>query len=94
MTEKPAAPLAPDAELAEMIATFKRGTQARVAEIKCGLGEWLDETTSSADHVEASRALLELALDRYLDLHDEEDAHDLMERTFRRAVRRRRGPLQ
>jgi predicted DNA-binding ribbon-helix-helix protein len=94
MTEKPAAPLAPDAELAEKIARFKRGMQARIAEIKRGLVQWLDQTTSSADHVEASAALLDLACDRYLDLHDEEDTRDFIEKAVRRAVQRRRGPLQ
>jgi hypothetical protein len=94
MTEKTTSPLAPDAELAEKIARFKRGMQARVAEIKRGLARWLDQNTSHADHVEASTALLKLAFDRHLDLHDEEDARDLMERAFRRVVQRRRGPLQ
>jgi hypothetical protein len=94
MTEKATTSPAPDAELAEKIARFKRGMQARVAEIKRGLGQWLDQNTSLADNVEASKALLELAIERYLDIHDEEDARDIMERTFRREVQRRRGPLQ
>jgi hypothetical protein len=94
MTEKTTSPPAPDAELAEKIARFKRGMQARVAEIKRGLGQWLDQNMSIADHVAASAALLDLAIDRYLDLHDEEDARDLIERSFHRAVQRRRGPLQ
>jgi hypothetical protein len=94
MTEKTTSPTAPDAELAEKIARFRRGMQARVAAIKRGLVQWLDENTSSADHVEASKALLELAIERYLDLHDEEDTRDFIERAYRRAVRKRRGPLQ
>jgi hypothetical protein len=39
-------------------------------------------------------ALLELGIERRLDLYDEEDARDLTERTFRRVVQRRPGPLQ
>jgi hypothetical protein len=74
MTEKTTSPTAPDAELAENIARFKRGLQARVVEIKRDLVQCLDQTTSSADYVEASKALLELAIERYLNIHDEEDA--------------------
>ena len=81
-------------ELAEQIAKFKRGYQARVVAIKRDLVQWLAQNTSFADHGEASKALLELAFERYLDIHDEEDARDFIERAFRRAVQRRRGPLQ
>jgi hypothetical protein len=42
----------------------------------------------------SQRHCLELAFERYLDLHDEEDARDFIERAFRRAVQRRRAPLQ
>jgi hypothetical protein len=94
MTEKPAMSLAPDAELAEKIARFKRGFQARVVAIKRGLLQWLDQNTSLADHGEASKALLELAIERYLDIHDEEDTRDFIDRAFRREVQKRRGPLQ
>jgi hypothetical protein len=34
MTEKTATPPGPDAELAEIMATIKRGVEAKVAEIK------------------------------------------------------------
>jgi hypothetical protein len=39
-------------------------------------------------------ALLELGFERQLDLLGEEDAHDLIERAFRRVVKERRGPIQ
>jgi hypothetical protein len=94
MTDKTAANPEPDAELASNIATVKRGVEARVAEIKRGLAHWLDDTTSSADHTSVSIALLETAIDRCLDIHDEADAHDLIDRAFRRVVKERRGPLQ
>jgi hypothetical protein len=51
LTEKTTSPTAP--ELAENIARFKRGFQARVVEIKRDLVQCLDQTTSSADYVEA-----------------------------------------
>jgi hypothetical protein len=94
MTDKAAATPGPDAELASNIATIKRGIDARVAEIKRGLARWLDDTTTPADHTPVSFALLETALDRYLDIHDEADARDLIERSLQRAVQKRRGPLQ
>jgi hypothetical protein len=94
MTDRTAANPNPDAELASNIATVKRGLEARVAEIKRGLAHWLDDTTSSADHTPVSIALLEAACDRSLDIHDEADARDLIERAFRRVVKQRRGPLQ
>jgi len=94
MTEKPTSPLVPDAELARNIATVKRGVDARVGEIKRGLAHWIADTATSADHTPVSIALLETAIDRYLDIHDEADARDLIERTLRRAVQQRRGPLQ
>ena len=94
MTDKAAANPEPDAELASNIATVKRGVDARVAEIKRGLAHWLGDTTSPADHTPVSIALLETAIDRYLDIHDEADARDFIDRAVRRAVQKRRGPLQ
>jgi hypothetical protein len=94
MTEKTATPPGPDAELAENIATIKRGVRAKVAEIKRDLTQWLDQTRDPSESAPVSIALLETACDRYLDTHDEQDARDLIERAFHRAVQRRRGPLQ
>jgi hypothetical protein len=94
MTDKTAANPEPDAELASNIATVKRGVEARVAAIKRGLAHWLNDTTTSADHTPVSIALLETAIDRYLDIHDEGDARDFIDRAVRRAVQKRRGPLQ
>ena len=76
------------------MATVKRGIDARVGEIKRGLTRWIGDTTTSADHTPVSIALLETAIDRYLDIHDEADARDLMERALCRVVKERRGPLQ
>jgi hypothetical protein len=94
MTDKAAANPEPDAELASNIATVKRGVEARVGEIKRDLAQWLCDTTTSADHTPVSIALLETAIDRYLDIHDEEDTRDFIERAVRREVQKRRGPLQ
>ena len=78
-----------DGELAKNIATVKRGAEAKVAEIKRDLAQWIAATTAST-----SIALLETALDRYLDIHDEEEAREFIEKAFLRAVQRHRGPLQ
>ncbi|MGC2075223.1 MAG: hypothetical protein WA728_04150 [Xanthobacteraceae bacterium] len=94
MTEKPATPPALDPELAKNIATVKRGYQARVVAIKRGLVQWLNQNTSLADQGEASKALLEITIERYLDFHDEEDTRDFIEKAVRREVQKRRGPLQ
>jgi hypothetical protein len=94
MTQKTATPPALDAELAENIAAIKRGVQAKVAEIKRDLAQWLDQTRQPSESAPVSIALLETACDRNLDTHDEQDARDLIERAFRRVVQRRRGPLQ
>jgi hypothetical protein len=94
MTEKTAARPALDAELAKNMATIKRGVEARVREIKRHLAQWLGDIPIPADHTPVSIALLETACDRYLDIHDEQDARDLIERAFHRAVQRRRGPVQ
>lgn len=83
----------PDAELAKTMAIIKRGLEARVGELRRDLAHWIGDTTTSADHTPVSIALLETAIDRYLDTHDEADARDLIERIFRRAVQRHRGTL-
>jgi hypothetical protein len=75
-------------------ATIKRGVTIRVDEIKTNLAQWLDESTTPADHAAASVALLETAFDHYLDTHDESAAFELIDAAFRRAVQRRRGTPQ
>jgi hypothetical protein len=94
MTEKTTSPLASDTDLAKNIATIKRGVDARVGEIKRALAHWIADITTPADYTPVSIALLETAIDRYLDTHDEQDARDFVERAFRRAVQKRKGPLQ
>jgi hypothetical protein len=101
MTEKPTPPLPFDGELAESTAGSKRRFEARVAEFKRDLAEWLDANPS---HDTAIRiALLETALDRYLaertsaasDLASAAaDATDMIQAILRRAVQRRRAALR
>ena len=76
------------------VAACKQRMTAHTDAIKRQLAQWIETTTHPADSVSVTTALLELSIERRLDLHDEEDARDLTERTFRRVVRERRGPLQ
>jgi hypothetical protein len=101
MTKKTPPPLRVDGELAESTARSKRRFEARVAEFKRDLAEWLDANPS---HDAAIRiALLETALDRYLaertsassDLSSAAaDATDMIQAILRRAVQRRRAALR
>jgi hypothetical protein len=76
------------------LTAYKQRMTAHTDAIKRQLAQWIETTTHPADSVSVTTALLELGIERRLDLHDEEDARDLTERTFRRVVRERRGPLQ
>lgn len=91
MTEK-LFPVPP--EMAEKITAYKKRCEARRAEIKVGLIQHLNHATSPGDYTEVKSALLEMACELYLDIHDEEDALDFIQRGFRRVVQKRRGPLQ
>jgi len=95
MTDKTTTPPEIDPELARKIDAFKRRVAARVAEIKCDLARWITETTSLAEEVAVTTALLELAFERKLALDpDAADVFDLVQRSFKRVVRRRNESLQ
>jgi hypothetical protein len=83
-----------DPELAGKIEAFKKRGEARCDEFKHRLARFLDQRTHPGDYTVVSCALLEMACERYLDIHEEEDALDLVQRAFRRIVQKRRGPLQ
>jgi hypothetical protein len=94
MTQK-LVPLADfDPVLAEKIAAYKKRCESRRDEFKRGLTRFLDHKKHPVDYTEVSCVLLEMAFERYLDIHDEDDALDLIQRAFRRVVQKRRGPLQ
>ncbi len=73
------------------LAAYKQRMKAHTAVIKRWLARGIKQVEKPADYTSMSVALLELAFERYLDLHGEEDAHDLIERAFRRVVKERRG---
>jgi hypothetical protein len=75
------------------VAAFRQRMAAKVAEIKGALLKWLEPRESEADGVCITNALLEIALDRHIAVH-EADGFDLIEAAYRRALKRWRGTLQ
>ncbi len=76
------------------LAAYKQRMKDRTLAIKIHLTEFIERTLSPPDDTCVTAALLELGFERRLDLHGEEDAKDLIDRTFRRVVKERRGPVQ
>jgi hypothetical protein len=72
---------------------FRARSAVRVAEIKSALMNWLEPSDTIADSVCITNALLDLALDRHVEVHDA-NGFDLIEAAYRRALKRSRGPLQ
>ena len=75
------------------LAAYRQRAAARVAEIKAAILKWLEPRDSVADSVSITRALLEIALDRHIEVH-EANGFDLIESAYQRALKRSRGPLQ
>ena len=82
---------------------MKRGIEAKVADIKDNLAQWLEETARSSEGTAITIALLETALDPYLVEHTaaesevasaDADALDPIKPVLRRAVQRRRVALR
>jgi hypothetical protein len=71
------------------VAKLRQQINARADEIKADLAAYIErETDPVNDNTEVSIALLDMALDRFIDLHGEQDAHHLIESAFKRAVGR------
>jgi hypothetical protein len=96
MTDKPNIKPAPDPEFDGKLAAFKRRADARTAEIKRDLQRYIDDTTHPiGDYVVVSRAVLEMACERYLETHEDAvEAEDFILTIFRRVVGRRNRSLQ
>jgi hypothetical protein len=76
------------------VAKLRRKIIARVDEIKADLAAYIESDTDVPnDDAVVSIALLEVALDRYIDLHGAPDARDLVESAFRRAVEKSKKRL-
>jgi hypothetical protein len=98
MTDKSNTLLAPDPGTDEnfdkKLAAYKQRMRDHTAAIKTHLTKFIRSTLSPAEDTCVTTALLELGFERRLDLHGEEDAKDLIDRTFRRVVKKRRDSLQ
>jgi hypothetical protein len=79
--------------LAAKVEEYRNRANARVAEIKGAVVKWLEPRDSVADSVAITRALLDIALDRHVAVH-EANGFDLIEGAYQRALKRSRGTLQ
>jgi molybdenum cofactor biosynthesis enzyme MoaA len=77
-----------DTKLARMRAKFIERQDAQISKVKADLETWIDEHYQ--DHslnVVVMSALLEVAFERFIDLHGEKDALELIESRFRRTAK-------
>lgn len=81
------------AALDAKVEKYRERSPARVADIKGSLINWLEPSDTIADSVCITNALLDVALDRHVEVHDA-NGFDLIEAAYQRALKRRRGPLQ
>jgi hypothetical protein len=82
-----------DTVLDAKVEKYRERMAAKVAEIKDAILAWLNPRDSEVDSVCLTKALLDIALDRHVEVH-EANGFDLIESAYRRALERRRGPLQ
>jgi hypothetical protein len=80
------------ADLAANVEKLRARMAARKAEIKGALTKWLEPRDNISDSVCVTSALLDLALDRHVAVHDA-NGFDLIEAAYQRALKRR-GTLQ
>ena len=70
-------------------AKVRKQIVVRVGEIKADLAAYIEiDTDLLNDGVPVSVALLEMALERFIDLHGEQDARELIESAFAKCVQR------
>jgi hypothetical protein len=75
-------------------AIIKKRVMAETAKVKAELDVWIGQNTHPAQGVAVMYALLELGIEKMLDLHGDEDAREFVDAAFNRAVRRNGPPLQ
>jgi hypothetical protein len=83
-----------DPQLAANAAKVKERLRQEITIIRTGLTAWLDHNTHKHEDAAVNVALLEVAIDKYLAIHDEADALDLIQKTFRSIVTNRYGTMQ
>jgi hypothetical protein len=74
------------AALDAKVEKYREQSAVRVPEIKSALTNWLEPSDTIADSVCVTNALLELALDRHVEVHDA-NGFDLIEAAYRRALK-------
>jgi hypothetical protein len=84
-----------DAALAANVKTIRRGLDAKIQAIKSEIAQWAEANTQPGNGGTITLALLELGIERHLELFpDEKSATELVQGVLRKVLRRRRGPLQ
>jgi hypothetical protein len=82
-------------KLERMRAQFVERQDAHISMAKTDLAAWIDEHYPEPnDNVVIMNALLELALERFIDLHGEKDALELIRSRFRRTAKKTKPTLQ
>jgi hypothetical protein len=84
-----------DAAFAANVETIKRGHDAKIQITKGEIARWAEDNARPGNGGTITLALLELGIERHLDLFpDEKEATDLVEGVLKKVLRRRRGPMQ
>jgi hypothetical protein len=88
--EKTGNPPQASADDKQQLEKFRDLLRTQVAAAKATLTPWLEKSRDRTKYI----AMLELAFDHYLDIHDEAEALELIHLNFHSTVQRRKGPLQ
>jgi hypothetical protein len=84
-----------DAAFAANAEAIRRGHDAKIQATKSEIDQWAKANERPGNGGTITLALLELGIERHLELFpDEKSATDLVEGVLRKVLRRRRGPLQ
>jgi hypothetical protein len=84
-----------DPEFEKNLETIRRGINLRIAQLKQQLFRWIDQNASADDDVPLTNALLEIAIERHLDLlGSESETMDFVTKTLQHVVHKPTGRLQ
>lgn len=84
-----------EARLAANIEANRRGHDAQILATKQAIAQWASDHERPGNGRTITLALLELGMERHLDLFpDEKETADLVQGVLRKVLRRRRGPMQ
>lgn len=83
-----------DDAFAANVETIRRGHDEKTQATKRELRQWVDANQHWGNYGTINRALLELGIERQLELFDEQSASDLVQGVLRKVLQRRLGRLQ